>query len=83
MRFCKIVSDGYIITIATGGNAGTEITEEEYNAILSALQNCPTAPAGYAYRLKADLTWELVELPPEPEPDVTPEEIAEALEVIL
>lgn len=48
---------------------GKEITEAEYNEILSMLRNRPTAPEGYGYRLTADLVWELYELPPEEEAD--------------
>ena len=50
---------------------GKEITEAEYNEILSMLRKPPTAPDGYGYRLTADLVWELYELPPE---EVTDEE---------
>lgn len=42
---------------------GTEITETEYNDILTTIRNIPTAPDGYGYRLREDLTWELYELP--------------------
>jgi len=63
------IENGYVAYIANrGGN--TEITEAEYNAIMRAIQNKPTDPDGYQYRLRADnLEWELVKLPPiEPEP---------------
>jgi hypothetical protein len=60
----KVINNGYIIAVSTG-NTGEQITETEYNEILSAMQSAPTAPDGYTYKLKADtLTWELVELPP-------------------
>jgi len=64
----KIVIDGYIAALTNGG--GTEITESEYNTIMQKIQNKPTDPEGYTYKLRADnLEWELVELPPvEPEP---------------
>ena len=42
---------------------GEEITEAEYNRIKSIIDNRPTAPSGYGYRLTADLEWELYELP--------------------
>ena len=48
---------------------GKQITEAEYDQILSMLRNRPTAPDGYGYRLTADLVWELYELPPEEETD--------------
>lgn len=68
MKKYKIENDGYILSIQVGGG-GTPITDDEYNAILAAIYNCPEAPEGYGCRLKTDLTWELYELPPEPEPD--------------
>lgn len=63
----KIVIDGYIAAVSTGGE---EITESEYSTIMQKIQNKPVDPNGYQYRLRADnLEWELVELPPiEPEP---------------
>ena len=67
MRY-KIQYDGnHLISIGTGPG-GTEITESEYNNILSVIRSRPTPPAGFDYRLKADLTWEQYELPPDPEP---------------
>ena len=54
------------------------ITEEEYMAVRSIIDNRPTSEAGFAYRLTADLQWELYEVP-------ATEEIteAEALEILL
>lgn len=66
MRYFKQLSDDYILAIGTGpGN--TEITETEYNEILSIIQNRPQAE-GKGYKLKVDLTWEEYDLPPELEP---------------
>ena len=67
MRHYKSVDFDYLISIGTGPG-GTEITESEYNNILSVIRSRPTPPAGYGYRLKSDLTWEQYELPPDPEP---------------
>ena len=39
-----------------------EITKERYDQISEVILSCPSAPEGYAYLLKIDLTWELVEL---------------------
>ena len=79
-RFFKNIEDGYLISISTG-TGQEEITMDEYEQILSVIRNCPTPEAGYDYRLKADLTWELVELPPEDEdPELSD---AEALDIIL
>lgn len=60
--YYKITKDSYITVIGTG-NGGTPITDEEYENIRSILRNRPTAESGYEYRLKEDLTWELVESP--------------------
>lgn len=57
----KIVLDDYIVGVCD--DFGEKITEQEYDTILDAIRNCPTAPDGYGYRLREDLTWELYELP--------------------
>ena len=64
---------GYIVSVTSDS-----LTGEIQRAIASA----PSAPDGYAYRLKADtIQWELYELPPTPEDDeITAEE---ALEIII
>lgn len=56
---------GALLAIGTGPG-GVEITEDEYNAIMDVIRNRPAAE-GKGYRLKADLTWEEYDLPPEPE----------------
>ncbi len=79
MMYFKVTENGYILTIGTR-IAGEEITEAEYNEVLSALLSAPSALSGYVYRLRADtLEWELVELPPEPDPELTDEELVEIL----
>lgn len=66
MRYNNHISGDEIIAIGTGAG-GVEITETEYNEIMSIIQNRPAAD-GKGYRLKTDLTWEAYDLPPEPEP---------------
>ena len=66
MVYYKQLSDNYILAIGTGPG-GTEITETEYNSILSVIQSRPTSET-QGYRLRTDLTWEAYDLPPEPEP---------------
>ena len=79
MRYYKLIEDGYILAIGTGGG-GTEITENEYNSIMTVIQNKPQGTATTDYKLKTDLTWEEYELPPAPEDyDISDEE---ALEII-
>ena len=60
----KYINNGYIIGVGTGAGAGDEITEDEYNKILDKINNRPTAPEGFTYRLTTALEWELCELPP-------------------
>lgn len=80
MRYYKIIEDGYVLSIGTG-SGGSEITKEEYEDIISVIRSAPTAESGYQYRLKADLTWELVELPPVSEDEKISAD--EALKIIL
>lgn len=73
MDYYKQIDNGYIMSIGTGGH-GTEITEQEYNTILSVIANKPTPTESVDYRLKADLTWERYEVEPVEE-DATAEEV--------
>lgn len=79
MRFYKQTADGYIISIGTGAG-GTEITESEYNEIMSAIKNKPEATETTDYQLKTDLTWEPFEIEPVTDPDI---DDTEALNIIL
>lgn len=82
MRYYKQTDNNCIIAIGTGAG-GTEITEAEYNEIMTVIQNRPQAD-GKGYRLKTDLTWEEYDLPPEPEPSDEDElSDAEALDILL
>lgn len=65
-RYYKQTDDVYILAVGVGVG-GMEISAAEYSEILSIIQNRPIAE-GKGYRLKADLTWEEYDLPPEPEP---------------
>ena len=82
MRHYKQTSADYIIAVGTG-SGNTEISEVEYNNILTVIRNRPAAE-GKGYRLKTDLTWEAYDLPPEPEPS-DDDEISddEALSIIM
>ena len=55
----KYVSNGYVI----GLGAGEEISREEYDRILAAINSRPAAPDGCYYALKENLEWQLTELP--------------------
>lgn len=60
----KYINDNYIVGVGTGAGIGSEITEDEYNKILDKINNRPTAPEGFTYRLTTALKWELCKLPP-------------------
>lgn len=60
----KYINDSYIVGVGTGAGIGEEITEDEYNTILDKINNRPTAPEGFTYRLTTALEWELCKLPP-------------------
>lgn len=82
MNYAKVVCNGYILGVGIA-NIGN-ITEEEYNEITGIFRSAPVAPSGYTYKLRADtLEWELVELPPEPEPEPTVEDKAEAYDILM
>jgi hypothetical protein len=84
MRHYKIIENGYITAIGKGYD-GIEITEAEYNELLELIRNKPTAEVGFDYRLKEDLTWELVEVP-EVEPtddEISGEELLTMIEGVL
>ncbi len=82
MRYNKYISGDEIIAIGKGAG-GVEITETEYNEIMSIIKSCPNVE-GKGYRLKTDLTWEEYDLPPEPEPSDDDELTdAEALNILL
>lgn len=80
--YYKTIIDGYIESVSTG-TGGVPITEEEYNTILKFARSAPKADGGYVYKLRADnLEWELIELPPSPDP---PNEVddTEALSILI
>lgn len=78
MMYYKNTDSGYLLSLSTGYGQ-TEITEEEYNAILTVIRSAPPAPEGFVYLLRADtLDWELAEAPSEPEPEPEEEEIDDA-----
>jgi hypothetical protein len=81
MKF-KIVENGYICGIGVG-NIGIEITEAEYNEIVSAIQTKPEETATIGYRLKTDLTWESYEKEPQPDPEDEDVPDSEALKILL
>ena len=73
MKYYKNMADGYIQSISQD-KGQTEITETEYNAILSVLANRPLGN----YRLTESLEWEEFEVPINPDVDD-----AEALDILM
>lgn len=64
MRYRVNTENGYIHGITKGVAAeNSNISKEEYEKIKSLLENTPTAPDGFYYRLKDNLEWELCEFP--------------------
>lgn len=79
MRYYKHIENGNILAIGTGGG-GVEITEQEYNTIMSVIQNKPARTETTDYHLKTDLTWEEYEREPEePSDDIDAEEALDIL----
>lgn len=79
-KYFKNYDGDYIFSIGEG-IGDTEITQEEYEHILSVIRSCPAAEPGYMYKLKTDLTWERVEAPPvETDPEISEQE---ALDILM
>ena len=83
MKYCKGIVNGYITYIGTGDTVGIDITEEEYNAINSAVEKKPKDTETHYYALRADtLEYEAIEREeplPMPEPTYTLDEAAALL----
>ena len=79
MQYFKNIDDAYVTGISTG-SGDVEITQEEYDNILSVIRNRPVPDTGYDYRLTTELTWELVEVPVvEDDPEATEADYLAAL----
>lgn len=85
MKYAIITESNYIIGLCQSeNNMVGEVDKEQFDSVSEMLLNRPQdAPDGYEYKLKADtLEWELVELPPAPEPSEDVDD-SEALDIIL
>lgn len=79
MRHYKETFGGYLLSVGVG-NGFEEITENEYDTILSLIHNKPRATETTDYRLREDLTWEEYEVePPDPDPDIDDAELLNIL----
>ena len=65
-KYFKNIEDNYIISISTG-TGQEEISQEEYQNILNLVHSRPEPLIGFDYKLRTDLTWELVVESTEPE----------------
>ena len=65
-------NDGYIVSIMHGAKEGN-ISYAEYQAIMDKVDQKPTPPDGYDYRLTVDLEWGMFELPKETDEPETDE----------
>ena len=81
MRYYKQIKDNYIASIGTGYD-GEEISEQDYNEIMSVIQSCPNEN-GKGYFLRTDLTWEEYDLPPVVLSDDDELFASEALDILL
>lgn len=79
MRYFENRDGNYITTFGKASHGGEAITEDRYNAIIEAVQNAPEETETIGYRLKTDLTWESYEKEPQPEPDLSAEEIVDII----
>ena len=77
MRYYKHGSDGYIFLIGVG-NGGTEISEEEYNAIANVVKNKPIPTETTDYMLTESLEWVACAIP-QGEPEADAEEVVDIL----
>lgn len=80
MMYKKVVINGYILGVGQVEHNGN-ITEDEYNELTALFHDMPNAPDGYEAKLNDNtLEWDIIEIPPEPEPELTD---SEALNILL
>ena len=71
MRYYKHIDGDYIDYTGTGDGVGIDISETEYNNILSIINNKPADTETHYYKLRADtLEYEMIE---RDEPIILPE----------
>ena len=86
MKYYKYINAGYIIAVGIGdAGMGEEIPNSEYNQIMAIIRTKPQRTETTDYRLREDLTWEVFEVRPAPEPeqDFTVEDKAEAYDILI
>lgn len=67
-KYYKIIENGYIVAVGTNGSDScTGTTKAKYEEIRNVILNKPEHDNSHDYRLKEDLTWELISVDPPPE----------------
>lgn len=79
--YFKITNNGYILGIGKG-NAGTPISEAEYNEIMAVIAMKPETSVTVDYRLTESLEWEAY-TPEPPKPYVEPDDPDEVVDILL
>lgn len=83
MKYYKNIDENYLQSVSFG-TGQIEVTQEEFENLLSIIRAKPMDIGRKIWRLSVNLTWELYELPPEPEPSDSDELTdAEALDILL
>lgn len=83
MKYYKNIDEDYLQSVSIG-TGQIEVTQEEFENLLSVIRAKPMDIGRKIWRLSVNLTWELHELPPEPEPSDNDELTdAEALDILL
>jgi len=80
MRFFKYIDDDYLLGIGKG-SGGIEITESEYDEIMSIIQNIPQETNEIGYKLTTSLEWESYKKEPQTEQEELND--SETLNIIL
>lgn len=82
MNYCLSISNGFILGVCESEQPFENgITKEERDNIVTLMLSKPTAPNGYAYKLRADnKELELVELPEPVDEEAGPEDYEQALQ---
>lgn len=76
----KFIENGYIVAVSETCNDGIEISREEYNSIIEALNNRPQLEEGFSAMLKDDShEWELVANPEPVDTEATESDYIDAL----
>ena len=83
MAYSMFVHNNFIDQVRAD-SSGDAISKDLYDNIVYKILHKPEEPEGWFYALRADtLEWELVELPPMPNPEPSVEDKAEAYDILM